>query len=106
MDLKDKEAETPKEKDENVEIFVIRKSLEMLGSLLESSDIKSLNGTLLSLLDKLIIPAVQSVNFNTRKSAVKAVLHPGPGGRQAAAAPYRPDDRAGHCRCPAPSTSS
>ena len=71
--VKEKEPEPPKERDENEEIFVTRKSLEMLGVLLESSDIKSLNGTLLSLLDELIIPAVQSVDFNTRKSAVKAM---------------------------------
>ena len=55
------------------ELYVTHKALEILGVLLESNDIKSMNGTLQALLDEFIVPSVRSVDFNIRKAAVKAM---------------------------------
>ena len=53
--------------------FIIHKSLKMLGVMLESNDIKSMNATLQSLLDEFVVPSVQNVDFQIRNSAVKAM---------------------------------
>ena len=53
--------------------LVIHKCLEMIYQLMQDPQIKTLNATLQTLVDELILPSIRDLEAEIRKSAVKAM---------------------------------